>query len=488
MKRLAILATLLVLALVPTTARAQVPQLLSYQGVLTDAGGVLVPDGAYNVTFRIFDVAVAGAPLFVEAHVGVPVVRGGFSVQIGSIAALTLPFDEPYWLEIQVAPDPPLTPRIRLASAPYALSLRLPFNGSATAASPAMSLRNLGAGPALLADGLLELGSGVENGEMNVRRIGTASPVLRAYSTGSGGNLDSRDEAGTLNWFVESDASGAGGFLAVTRSAIGTSGFVVDGNSGGTEEPLVTIAGDTRSIVFDTDAATGTASVALPTDAIQDTEIFDEPGVASVNNNANTILDGTIQTLLSRTITVPAAGFVVVTATSQLNLSHTTGTTSQVTAGISTVAGAFPATQDVSMGVPSGAASGFYFLPGATTAAFAVPAGATTFYYLAREDAGNCTVNDPTMTLTYSPTSYGVVSPPGPMEAQSPLDELAKAGPAMSVADVVQEQRDAETFHLARLRREMEAIKAQTAALKRQLEEAIHAQAQVATANAKPRK
>lgn len=483
MKRLTLIVGLLTIVFAPV-ARAQAPQLLSYQGVLTDAAGALVPDGPYNITFRIFNVAVAGAPLYVEFQPAVPVVRGGFSALIGSVVALALPFDEQYWLEIQVAPDPPLAPRIRLASAPYALSLRLPFSGSATSATPAMSLRNLGAGPALLADGLLELGSAVENGEINLRRVGVATPVLRAYQTASGGNLDSRDEAGNFNWFIESDGNGTGGFFGVRRDAL-ANGFIIDGNSSGTEEPLVTISGDTRVITFDTDAATGTASVVLPLDAIQDTEILDEPGVASVNSNAGFALDGTVQTLLSRTITVPAAGVVVVTATSQLNLNHVTGTTSQVTAGISTVAGVFPVTQDVSMGVPSGAASGFYFLPGATTAAFSVPVGATTFFYLAQENSGNCSVNDPTMTLTYSPTSYGVVSPPGPLEAHSPLDDLAKSGPSMSPSDILTEQREAEAFSLARVRRELEAIQAQTEALKRQLEQSLQAQAAAAAARRK---
>jgi len=122
MKRLTLSVALLAFALVATPARAQVPQLVSYQGVLTDGAGNLVPDGLYDITFRFFGAAVGGAVLHDESHIGVAVSRGGFSVLIGSVVGdpLVLPFTIPYWLEIQVAPDAlPLTPRIQLASSPY---------------------------------------------------------------------------------------------------------------------------------------------------------------------------------------------------------------------------------------------------------------------------------------------------------------------------------------------------------------------------------
>ena len=105
-------------------AWGQVPQLISYQGVLGNNAGQLVPNGNYDITFRIFSSVTGGSALHDETHVGVPVTNGGFSVLIGSVPGdpLLLPFSVPYWLEIQVAPDAsPLSPRIQLASSPYAL-------------------------------------------------------------------------------------------------------------------------------------------------------------------------------------------------------------------------------------------------------------------------------------------------------------------------------------------------------------------------------
>ena len=118
-------------------AAAQVPRLLSVQGVLTDNAGNLVPNGGYDVTFRIFDVASGGAALYTENHFGaaqVQVVNGGFSVVLGSITPLVLTFDVAYHLEVQVGVDPPLAPRIALTSSPYAYMARnVPDNTISTA-------------------------------------------------------------------------------------------------------------------------------------------------------------------------------------------------------------------------------------------------------------------------------------------------------------------------------------------------------------------
>lgn len=125
-----ILAVLLTAA---PAARAQVPQVLSYQGVLTDNAGAIVADGSYNFTFRIYDVQFGGSPLYQEIQNGVPVQGGTFSAIIGSITALTLPFDQPYWLEMQVGAESPL-PRVQLTSAPYAFMAETVLDNAVTSA------------------------------------------------------------------------------------------------------------------------------------------------------------------------------------------------------------------------------------------------------------------------------------------------------------------------------------------------------------------
>lgn len=119
-----ILVPCLCLMLMPAAlARAGVPGVISYQGLLTDETGVVLPDATYSLTFRIYDAPTGGAELFSETHAGVATSQGVFSVLLGSVSGFgTLAFDAPYWLGIQVDAGPELTPRVALASTPYALN------------------------------------------------------------------------------------------------------------------------------------------------------------------------------------------------------------------------------------------------------------------------------------------------------------------------------------------------------------------------------
>ncbi|UCF05898.1 MAG: hypothetical protein JSV33_02350, partial [bacterium] len=64
---------------------------LNYQGVLTDAGGTAVPDGSYQITFRLYNVLSGGSDIWEETHANVQVTKGIFNVMLGSVMALNLP-------------------------------------------------------------------------------------------------------------------------------------------------------------------------------------------------------------------------------------------------------------------------------------------------------------------------------------------------------------------------------------------------------------
>jgi len=102
----------------PLAAHAQIPRLIHYQGKLTDAGGTPL-EGAYDLTFRIYDAQEAGSLLWQEAHAGVVIEGGLFDVLLGSATSLDLAFDIPYFLEIKVGQEV-MAPRQRLAAAAYA--------------------------------------------------------------------------------------------------------------------------------------------------------------------------------------------------------------------------------------------------------------------------------------------------------------------------------------------------------------------------------
>ncbi len=94
---------------------AAVPQIIQYQGKLTDMSGIGEND-TLDIRFRIFDVETGGDSLWAMTIADVAIVHGLFDVNIGPI---DLPFDEQYWLEIVVDGEV-LAPRVQLTSSPYA--------------------------------------------------------------------------------------------------------------------------------------------------------------------------------------------------------------------------------------------------------------------------------------------------------------------------------------------------------------------------------
>lgn len=115
------------LALSSAPGRAAVPQSMSYQGVLTDLGGTPLPDGPHDLVFALYAAADGGAPLWSESQPAVTLTKGVFSVTLGSVTPLAIPFDQQYWLGVSVDAGAELVPRITLASAPYALSVQTPL-------------------------------------------------------------------------------------------------------------------------------------------------------------------------------------------------------------------------------------------------------------------------------------------------------------------------------------------------------------------------
>lgn len=97
-----------------------VPTMISYQGKLTDAAGNPL-NGTYDLSFAIYNDATAGSLLWTEAQNDVPVSQGLFNVLLGSVNPLPdSAFTGMTWLQTSVDGNP-LTPRVRIVSAGYAL-------------------------------------------------------------------------------------------------------------------------------------------------------------------------------------------------------------------------------------------------------------------------------------------------------------------------------------------------------------------------------
>ena len=67
-----------------TSAQADVPRLINYQGILTDTSGIPL-DGLYDLTFTIYGDSIGTPPYFwSELHTSVGVDAGLFNVILGS--------------------------------------------------------------------------------------------------------------------------------------------------------------------------------------------------------------------------------------------------------------------------------------------------------------------------------------------------------------------------------------------------------------------
>jgi hypothetical protein len=99
---------------------AQIPRVISYQGMLMGSNEQPVPEGQYKLTFNIYD--ETNTLLWTEVHNQVFVGGGLFQVMLGTITPFNIPFDKAYFLGIQVGSDPEMQPRMPITSAAYSFS------------------------------------------------------------------------------------------------------------------------------------------------------------------------------------------------------------------------------------------------------------------------------------------------------------------------------------------------------------------------------
>lgn len=96
---------------------------LSVQGSIQNSSGISLADGKYSIVFRLYESESGGTAVWSETHPELEVAGGLYSAALGLITPLTASFDKPYFLGVSVGGSPELSPRARLSSSPYALSL-----------------------------------------------------------------------------------------------------------------------------------------------------------------------------------------------------------------------------------------------------------------------------------------------------------------------------------------------------------------------------
>jgi microcystin-dependent protein len=127
--KITLLSLLLCLCFSSISYGGTIPQIINYQGTLTDTSGSPVPDGQYGVVFNIYDVPTGGTPLWTEiwnnTTVPVSTIKGIFNVLLGANNTIPLSFFNDHtvtYLGIKVGNDSEMAPRQRISSVAYAFT------------------------------------------------------------------------------------------------------------------------------------------------------------------------------------------------------------------------------------------------------------------------------------------------------------------------------------------------------------------------------
>lgn len=230
-RRLLLAACLLLAA---HEAWAQLPRTISYQGVLADAVGNLLPDAMHTLTFTLYDAATGGSVVFTETQ-NVPVVRGVFNTILGSATAGGIPpgvaFDRAYFLGISVDGGAELVPRTALTASPYALRASLAdavtANGVGTAAVADLAITNAKIANHTIAPGKIAT-AGATAGQTLMfdgstlvyasppalqlpysTTLNSASPLLGLTNSGSGTAVLAASVSGTGLWAISNGLGSA---------------------------------------------------------------------------------------------------------------------------------------------------------------------------------------------------------------------------------------------------------------------------------------
>lgn len=402
-----------ILAAISSVALATVPSTLSYQGVLTDNVGHLVPDGPYNLTFQVYNVGSGGVALWTENQNPVTVNKGGFSVVLGSVTPLNISFDQQLYLGISVNGGAELAPRVVLTPAPQALALRLPYAAAVTTSQPALTLTNW-AGSGIFVQPSIFCGSSLDG---SIAVGGPAHPYAMA-------TMQSNEIGGYFNWWSVATGARVGEIYASPNTnggqfdmSKGDGGLTVRlmGDATTLGDPALYLLGSSRSIVLHT-AGVGDASVSLPANAISAGEILNEPGIAQGHSGGYfPIASGIPMTdIMSVTITTPAAGYIVVAADGMHGVGGDGSSTNEASFTIKeTSGGDIDYSNYYVSGFNGAAPSALFRVAVSMRRTFFKAAGTYTFYFQASANNPSALSNyiwDPTVTATYYPTSYGTVT------------------------------------------------------------------------------
>ena len=318
MKRITILTVVFIILIAVSLHSQSIPTTINYQGILKDGSGVVVPNGDYNITFRLYDAATGSSALWSETKL-ISVTNGIVNTKLGSNTPIVLPFDAAYWLGVTIGTESELTPRVELTTVPYSyMSMSVP-DGSLTsekisAGQIVKSINTLKDDVNLVAGTNITLTPSGNN--ITIEAAGGTGGTVTQVNTGAGLTGGPITTTGTLS--IPND----GITSAMLQNNSVTSEKISDGTITGTDIANSTISADKLSFTPGTvtSVATGsgltggpittTGTISISTGGITSAMILDNTlssadildgtvAAADLANNSVTsakILDGTILT------------------------------------------------------------------------------------------------------------------------------------------------------------------------------------------------
>lgn len=286
-----VLLLLLVTSLV--LGAASVPNLVNFQGRLTDGSGNPVADGSHTVNFTLWTLPVGGSTVWTE-NTSQTTSSGLFTHNLGSITVLPATLFQTHdslYLQVQ-ADGQTILPRIRLTSTPYTrVSNILETDNTISPGDLAFESVPTGLFRTFGDDGLEQ-----------IRLWGNAWGEIFLHDADATNDL-------TVFLTASADQAGTGGGALWLRNDAGSTTISLEGGT------------------------SGDASVILPPSAINAAEMSNEPGVAhraSLPLNTYRAIPTGINALDSISINAPSAGYVLVFGALSAAISHTLSTEDEV--------------------------------------------------------------------------------------------------------------------------------------------------------------
>ena len=422
----------LVVALVLACAidvAAAVPQLINYQGRLTNSVGTPL-DTTVALIFQIYADSNGVTSLWDETHPSVVIAAGLFQVQLGSVSpiAQNVFTGEKRWLGVRFSGGL-ATALMPLVSTAYA------YRANVTdTASLAKSVADNSVTSTKILDGTIT-GDDIVAGTISGDKIAADAIISSRIANGSILGVDiaasqittSHVLNGTLLGADIADGSVTGSDIAdasiasadIIPDAINSS-LILDGSIGTADvgDDAITSAKILNGAIGNPDiGANAVGPTTIAANAVSAGKILDEPGIAAnVLTGAAIVFlrgDTDVRTILSRTIDPPGtdSGYVLAIGTMRIFFQNNPGIATYATLGVSTTAGSLPLNGIFEVSVPVETSVQAIWQTVTVHGVFKVGTNPDTFYLLAHLFSGDgFAVEKATLTLIYLPTSYGTVS------------------------------------------------------------------------------